>query len=64
MRPMWTAFWNQRAALSDVSTQTETAREHTMMNARIEMLQQQVHDKDERIEDLDSLVWFITTKVK
>ena len=59
MRP-FAFLWNQQAALEDVSTQTESGRDQTihLLNCRVQMLQQQVNDKDERIQDLESLVHY------
>ena len=59
MRP-FAFLWNQQAALEDVSTQNESGRDQTihLLNCRVQMLQQQVNDKDERIQDLDSLVHY------
>ena len=62
-RPSWMF---QRAALSDASTQTDGGRDHTihLMNTRIQMLQQQVDEKDFRIEDLESLVHYYEGQVR
>ena len=59
MRP-FAFLWNQQAALEDVSTQTESGRDQTihLLNCRVQMRQQQVNDKDERIQDLESLVHY------
>ncbi|CAL1132261.1 unnamed protein product, partial [Cladocopium goreaui] len=59
MRP-FAFLWNQQAALEDVSTQTESGRDQTihLLNFRVQMLQQQVNDKDERIQDLENLVHY------
>ena len=59
MRP-FAFLWNQQAALEDVSTQTESGRDQTihLLNCRVQMLQQQVNDKDERIQDLENLVHY------
>ena len=59
MRP-FAFLWNQQAALEDVPTQTESEQDQTihLLNCRVQMLQQQVNDKDERIQDLESLVHY------
>ena len=53
-------LWNQQATLENVSTQTESERDQTihLLNCRVQMLQQQVNDKDERIQDLENLVHY------
>ena len=59
MRP-FAFLWNLQVGLEDVSTQTEGGRDQTihLLNCRVQILQQQVNDKDERIQDLENLVHY------
>ena len=63
-RPLWMVLWNQGAVLSDASTQTDGPDQTIrLLNCRIDMFQQQVHERDERLEDLESLVHYYEGQV-
>jgi hypothetical protein len=50
-------LWKQGAVLEDVSNQTDGGCDQTirLLNCRIQMLEQQLGERDERIQDLESL---------
>ena len=59
-RPLLAFFWKQRAVLEAVSTQTDGGRDQTirLLNCQIQMLEQQLGERDGRTEDLESLVHY------
>ena len=59
-RPLLAFFWKQRAVLEAVSTQTDGGRDQAIRlpNCQIQILEQQLGERDGRTEDLESLVHY------